>query len=443
MNPEEWLEHLSLVATPTLGVSYAIAGLFAILLLTRPRKRRGPWARHVVVAVVLGAAIGGTAIWVVGDLLNEFDVPPTWVDRVWVGALVAGVCLGVVNLVFAPVGRKVVAVFAIAGFVLAGGLAINRDVGEFVTLGQAAGVDLDGPLVLPTPASSAFVEHDSDIYADWKPPALMPRHGRVGSVSIPATTSHFVARRALVYLPPAALVASAPALPVVILMSGQPGSPSSVMAAGRIPRTLDALAKKNHGLAPIVVVPDQLGSAGANPMCVDGALGNSARYLTVDVPAWIRAHLHVVQGREAWAAGGFSQGATCALQFATGDPALFGSFLDVSGQRYPTLSSDRTAIEEGFAGSSAAFDRAKPAAVMQRHGPYADTVGFFAAGENDATYRRNMTVMSTLAARSKITVTRYLSPDSGHDWTTASNAFARGLAGLYPRLGLSTMGRTP
>jgi len=322
-------------------------------------------------------------------------------------------------------------------------LALNRDIGEYATVGQALGTDVQGPLVLPRPASMAVVAEDPDIYANWKPPKIMPRRGRVGSVVIPGTRSHFTAGPALVYLPPAALVASAPALPVVMLMSGQPGTPSAVMQAGRIPSLLNRIASRNHGLAPIVIVPDQLGSPSGNPMCVNGPLGNSATYLTVDVPNWIRTHLHVVQGRRAWAVGGFSQGATCSLQFGTEFPGLFGSFIDVSGQKYPTLTSDQAAIDQGFGGSAAAFARAKPAAVMHRHGPYADTVGFFAAGQDDARYRLNMTAMADLAARSKIQVRRYIAIGSAHDWTTASNSLAVAIASLYPRLGLSLRAQTP
>ncbi len=43
---------------------------------------------------------------------------------------------------------------------------------------------------------------------------------------------------------------------------------------------LDRLAAAHHGLAPIVVMPDQLGEATRNPMCVDGPLGDSRTYLT-------------------------------------------------------------------------------------------------------------------------------------------------------------------
>ncbi|RKR73909.1 alpha/beta hydrolase [Frondihabitans australicus] len=431
------LFHLSLTSALTLGVADIVAGALCLAMILRPRRRRGRWFRHVTIAILAGAAAGGTAIWVVGDVMNAFDVPPTWVDRAWVSAMVAGVCLAIVNLVYGPAGRKVAAAVGVIAVVVAGGLALNRDVGEFPRLGDALGVTGSEPLILPHPRTPGTAAADDDLYADWKAPELMPRRGRVGSVTIPATKSHFDARKALVYLPPAALVASAPALPVVVLMSGQPGSPLSVMTAGRVPQILNALARRDHGLAPIVVVPDQLGSAGANPMCVDGPLGNSATYLTEDVPDWITTHLHVQTGPTAWVVGGFSQGATCALQFATALPELFGSLIDVSGQQYPTLSSDDRAIDQGFGGSTARFDAAKPAAVMAAHGHYADTVALFAAGATDAVYSENARVMSALAAKHGIRVTRYLSPGSGHDWTTASNAFRRGFDLLYPRLGLS------
>ncbi|MCU1527199.1 MAG: hypothetical protein JWP75_962 [Frondihabitans sp.] len=439
----DWMSRISLVAPTTLTAAYVVAGVLVLILLSRPRKRSRSWWRDVIIGVVLGAAIGGTAIWIVGDVLNEFDVPPTWVDRIWTSVMVAGVCLGVVNLLFAPWGRKIVAIVGIAAVVVAGGLAINRDVGEYQTLAQAVGTNQSGPLDLPKPKNAADTTFDPALYATWKAPAIMPRRGRVGSVDIPPTLSHFAARGALVYLPPAALVASAPALPVVILLSGQPGSPSSVMTSGKVPSILNAFARKHHGLAPIVVVPDQLGASSANPMCVNGALGNSATYLLEDVPNWIRTHLHVASSRQAWAVGGFSQGATCSIQFATEHPDLFGSFIDVSGQQYPTLSTDAEAIQDGFRGSAKAFEAAKPATAMREHEPYTDTVALFAAGENDATYRHNMTIMSDLAQKAGIKVTRYISPGSAHDWTTASNGFAAGFGLLYPRLGLSKSVLTP
>jgi S-formylglutathione hydrolase FrmB len=303
------------------------------------------------------------------------------------------------------------------------------------------GTGVTAATVAPTPAlltSGLIVASDLD--QTWVAPPGMPARGREFSVAIPGTTSHFAARPADVYLPPAALVANAPALPVVVLLSGQPASPDSVMTVGSVVRTEDALAAKDRGLAPIVVVPDQLGKPQNNPMCVDGPLGNSSTYILGDVTAWVRSHLHVLPGRDAWAVGGYSEGGTCAIQFATARPDIFGSFIDVSGERYPTMRTDKLAIRAGFRGSVAAYDRAKPENILRQHGPYLDEAAIFAVGATDAHYGAIMSLLSAKAAAAGMTVARYASPRMGHSWTTAGNGFASGIGALYPRFGLAPAG---
>lgn len=438
-----WLSSLPITAPATLVVVDAVAAILAFVLVFPLRRRK--WWAWVAPAIAIGAGAGAATVWYVGDVQNTFGVSPTVVDRIWTAAVFAGILVAIVNIVLAGWLRKMIGVISIAAFVVAGGLAINRDVGEFLTPGQLLGTSSIQPLALPrssrtpsvSPASLVRNAFDPTLYKTWRAPTTMPTVGTVGRVTIPATVSKFPARSGLVYLPPAALVKNAPALPVVILMSGQPASPASVMDAGRIPATLDALAAKNRGLAPIVVVPDQLGASQANPMCVNSPLGNSATYLLRDVPTWIRTHLNVQIGRMAWTVGGFSQGATCALQFASARPDLFGSFISVSGEAYPTLSSDAQAIRQAFHGSATAYDAAKPASIMRAHGSYTNLTGVFAVGQLDRKYGTIMNTMSTLAQRTGMNVVRYISPGSAHDWTTAANGFARGLQVLYPRLGLS------
>ncbi|ARC57098.1 hypothetical protein AS850_08430 [Frondihabitans sp. 762G35] len=444
MSIATWFENLPLTSTTVLAVVDVVAVLLALVLVTRPRGAR-VWWRILPLVVVIGAVLGGVLIWYVGDVQNAFGVTPTWVDRIWTGAVVAGLAVAVANVVLARWRRKIVAVVAMIAFLLAGALAINRDVDLYLTPGQLLGTaqapDLRLPSALGQKPGTAVVSLGSVfnpfLYRTWHPPLFMPKTGKVGQVVIPATISHFAARPAEVYLPPAALVKNGPALPVVILMSGQPASPDTVMVSGGVPATLNALAARNHGLAPIVVVPDQLGPSAGNPMCVDGALGNSATYITRDVPDWIRTHLHVESSRLAWTVGGFSQGGTCSIQFGAAEPRLFGSILDVSGEEYPTLTTDQMAIDQGFGGSAAAYDRAKPATILARHAPYPDTAAFFAVGETDRQYGRSMTIVSADARSAGMAVTRYVVPGGGHDWSTASLGFARGFADLYPRWGLA------
>lgn len=97
--------------------------------------------------------------------------------------------------------------------------------------------------------------------SDWRSKARkgslpsMPSQGKVLTVDIPNAKSNFTARKAMIYLPPAALSDRPPALPVMELLAGQPGSPSRLIDAGNIAATMNAYAAKHDGLAPIVLVP--------------------------------------------------------------------------------------------------------------------------------------------------------------------------------------------
>jgi len=278
-----------------------------------------------------------------------------------------------------------------------------------------------------------------DLATTWTAPAGMPTHGRLLRVEIPGTVSHFHARRALVYLPPAALTADPPHLPVAVLMSGQSrgAGPDDVENGGHITATIDALARTNRGLAPIVVVPDQLGPRSGNPMCVDGPLGDSRTYLQQDVPAWITSHLRVQAGAAAWTIGGFSQGGTCAIQIGAGDPARFGNLIDVSGEEAPSRGTLAKTIDEGFSGDAAAYRAAVPAAVLAAHAPYRASNGFFAVGHDDGAYGSVMPVMAARARAAGMHVATWVIPGAKHNWTTAGAGLAAGLAWLMPRTGLA------
>ncbi len=387
-----------------------------------------------MVALAAGASGGVLATWILCDVMVLVDVPPTWVDRFWIALLCAGLAVAAVNLRRTTRRRKIGAIVAVLVFFAATAAAVNRDAGAYTTPSQALGAQQLRHLhSTPGRAKSAPLP----LRQTWHAPSSLPRRGKLGDVTIPGTFSHFPARHAVVYLPPAALVARPPALPVVILLGGQPGSPEQVFTSTRLRSALDGFARKNRGLAPIVVAPDQLGTAHPNPMCVDGPLGNSATYITVDVTAWIRSHLPAARGRRSWAIGGFSQGGTCAIQFAAERPDLYGAFIDVAGETGPTLGSRATSIAQGFTGDADAFEQAQPESIMKRHRIYPDMWAIFAVGQTDTEYARHNRLLATDARSAGMHVETYVSRQSGHDWTTASRSFIFGIGQLYPRFGLS------
>jgi enterochelin esterase-like enzyme len=433
-----FLAGIQVIGGPIPVVLYAVAGLAAIGLVL---KRRRLWPATVVAALLIGASLGLLTCWIVGDLMNAFDVTLSPISRTWVALAFAGIALALVNLRRSRPRRKVGAVASIVVFALLGAVGVNADFGQYPTLASILGVSSFPDLpasVLATQRSQAGTSPlaEQELWKTWTPPANLPTKGLVGAVIIPATVSHFAARQALVYLPPAALVPHPPALPVLVMFSGQPGSPEHVFIAGHLDAVINQIAEANKGLAPIVIVPDQLSAPEKNPMCVDGALGNSATYLTVDVPNWIKANLDVQSATAAWGIGGFSQGGTCAIQLGAGHPELFGSIMDVSGELEPKVGSPAVTIQKGFAGNAAAYDAAKPLSIVAAHAPFANVVGVFAAGQLDTKYTPWIAEVAGAAKAAGIRTTVLSSPGTAHDWRTARYVFEHGLPTIFAQMGL-------
>lgn len=412
--------------------------LLVFVVLRRPRGRwsTGRWLGAVIVAALCGGGIGWLITWLVSDVWDVFGVGLTTAVHVTFALSCAGIAIGVLALFRRGVWHRICAVLLVATVLLSGAAFINVDFGQYHTLRQALGLTSYSNAALPVATNGSTADALNRL-STWKAPASMPAKGEVRTVDIPATTSHFAARPALVYLPPAALVANPPLLPVVIVLSGQPGSPDDVFVAGHLDSLMDAMAAAHGGLAPILVVPDQLSSPSVNPMCVDSPLGNSASYLTVDVPAWIRGNLNVIDARAQWALAGFSQGGTCAAQLGAAHPDLFGSFIAVSAELEPTLGNEQTTIQSGFGGSRAAYAAAAPIAIMQRSAPYTDTVAVFSIGENDARFRPYTDKLEAAATAAGIESSLFVAPGSGHDWYTGSYGLNAGIGAILARLGIS------
>lgn len=418
------IDHLSFLVP-----LYAIAALLAAYLLVR-----SPWPLglvRTVVAGLVGAAAALFACWLFGDVWNVFGIDLTATTRMWVALACAGIGLAVANLWGSRWYRLVIACVSIPVFLLAGAAGVNMDFGAFRNVSEV--VQSTPYRSMPTARlhGTAGVMPQG-LLASWRADAPLPAHGKIGTVHIPATASHFRARDAVIYLPPAALVPNAPKLPVIVAFPGQPGTPAYMFTSGRMGAILDAYAAQHHGLAPIVVAPDQLGEPDRNPMCVDSPIGNSATYLTVDVPNWIRSHLNVANTPDAWAIIGYSQGGTCSIQLGGGHPELFRTIVDISGELVPTIGADTVA--RGFGGSTAAYDAAKPLSILAAHTPYHDTTAIFAAGAEDTKYSGFARAVFGAATKAGMTTKLIISPGTAHDWHTVLYVFHRTLPDLASRL---------
>ena len=400
----------------------------------RPARR---WSITFVVAGVAGACLGFAIAWYLGDVRDDFGVTLALSTRAWLAIGVAGIAVAGVSLWRARRWRVPVGIASIVLFALLAAVGVNATVGEFPTVGDALGSDGVRPLTLSNRPPSVHPSVSAKpLWQSWRGPTNLARTGTVGTVKIPATVSHFSARRAVVYLPPAAIATNAPRLPVLIFLGGQPGSPQTVLSAGQLPEIVDAFADAHHGLAPIVVIPDQLGTPGANPMCLDSPLGKVATYLTVDVPTWIKSHLGVLSGPRNWAIAGFSEGGTCSIQLGTKYRSLFGNILDISGQSAPLNGSVVHTIKVGFGGSTVAYDAASATSLLAAGAPFSTTLGIFVVGQNDTKYGQQSVVVERAARAAHMQVKSFLSPGTAHDWYTEQYGLRVGLPLLAERWGL-------
>jgi len=432
---------LDLRVTTTWAVAvFVVVAVAGSVTLAMRRHRR--WLR-IGLATVVSASVAVVAVVavLVEKVWQPFPDTLPWTVYVWSGVAVLAVALLVGRWLVRrrDRSRPLVAAGLLGAatvVVVCAGGGINAVYDEYPTVGAVFGhsdyrvVPFDATLA-PEPAAG-----DRAPLSAWVPPTDLPRTGAVTKTAIPATVSHFSAREARIYLPPAYFADPRPDLPVLVLLAGQPGSTADWLVGGRLTETMDAYAAAHRGLAPIVVLADGTGGWLDDPLCVDSPLGNAATYLGVDVPNWIRAHLQVDPDPRAWAVGGLSYGGTCALQLATTRPDVYPTFLDMSGQAEPTLEDRNATIQKFFGGDAEAFARNNPADLLARN-RYPDSAGAFVVGSDDAESRGAMERL-TVAARAAGMDVHLTEVPGRHSFDVWATGLEKELPWLGHRLGLDT-----
>jgi enterochelin esterase-like enzyme len=223
------------------------------------------------------------------------------------------------------------------------------------------------------------------------------------------------------------------------MLMGQPGNPDPSFQKP----ILDAFATRHNGLAPIVLVVDQLGDPAIDSLCLDTAKhGKSETFLVGDVVAWARANLHVLPDPAHWTIAGYSNGGQCALSLGAKHPEIWGNVLDISGEEYPGSDRPNQTLKEDFASNKGAYHAVWPTTILAgRH--YADTVGIFTVGSNDGKYVTQAKRVEAAAKASGWKTTYFEVPDGGHVLGALNGGLQEGYRVLYPRLGLSDPATTP
>lgn len=236
--------------------------------------------------------------------------------------------------------------------------------------------------------------------------------GAIVKVDLSGTVSHFAARKALVYLPPAYFLGQD--LPVIVLIHGNPGGPEQWFGSGEAAQTADTFQKANGGVSPLVVAVDATGSESANPICVDSSMGNVMTYLSTDVPNDLKSLFHVDGDQGHWTVGGLSYGGTCSLQIITNHPDSYGSGIDLSGEAEPTIGNHQDTVNKFFGGNEEAYQVSNPATLLAKN-TYPNNQVVFMAGNQDNVASPALAALSD-AARKAGMATYFGTRPGGHSF---------------------------
>jgi S-formylglutathione hydrolase FrmB len=330
----------------------------------RTRRWRLLWVPVSAAVGVIAALV--TRTWVNSEGLASDPAPV----QLWLWTTVFAATLAIVLLGWrsARWPRRGLSVLAIPLTLLAVLLTLNQWVGYYPTVPAAWNALTAGPL-----------PHQVDAEALPSLRNTTPESGRLVEVAIPDTASGFKHRDEYVYLPPQWFAgATPPRLPVIMMIAGEFNTPADWLRSGGVMPMIDQYASTHGGSSPIFVFVDAGGSFNNDTECVNGPRGQAADHLTRDVRPYIVDEFGAAADASAWGVVGWSMGGTCALDLTAMHPELFGTFVDIAGDRGPTAGTRQQTVDRLYGGDTGAWEHFDPASVMKAHGPYRDVAGWFA-----------------------------------------------------------------
>lgn len=402
----------------TAAAAFVAVLLFAVLaglwgLRSRPR-------RTLVAAAC--AALFGLGCWLVVNVTwNPWPGLVPWTVFPAVAAVVF-----VLGCLLVQRGRRMLMAAATVLALLAGVGVGNLIYQVYPTIGSLDSSPVAVPMSLAQFRDTAEVPQSANGSA----------MGALVTVPLAGTDSQFPARDAVAYVPPSYWSHPEVALPVVVLMPGNPGQPDQWFTSGQADQAADDFAAGHDGLAPIVISVDATASFTGNPVCTDGPEYQVMTYLAHDVPELIKENFRVNPDQRTWTIGGLSYGGTCSLQVITNHPESYGSFLDFSGEAEPTTGNHDDTVTRFFDGSEEDFQAHNPATLLAQGDPrYAGIAGTFVAGEADKTAAAALSHLDDLARHAGMDTTFDEVP-GGHTFKVWRVAIADNLGWAAERGGL-------
>ncbi|WP_127501193.1 alpha/beta hydrolase [Actinoplanes solisilvae] len=143
-----------------------------------------------------------------------------------------------------------------------------------------------------------------------------------------------------VYLP-AAYNTGSDRYPVITAFHGFPGTPEFWLRDLDVQSVLDREIAAGRMAPTVVLFPSQTPDPLRDTECTDMRDGPQAEtYLTVDVPAYAKAHFRVRPDAAGWGLTGYSAGAFCAINLLLRHPDKYAAAASLSGYAAPGIDID-------------------------------------------------------------------------------------------------------
>jgi S-formylglutathione hydrolase FrmB len=386
-------------------------------------------------AAMATAVVAAAHWWVSASGLVADHYPPTILVWVWLGVWAVGVgmtgwwsgaaVIRVARLLTAPVA------------VTAAFLLVNAHYGYWPTVGVLLGRPVAGQVSAPQINQDLSLRSTISNGAHPWAATRTPRTGLYGPITVPSAPVAFPADPTWLWVPPAYFQSRTGQFPVLLMLTGLPGTSHDWVTAGQVVSVADAWASHHQGFAPVMIFVDENGRGNRDTECVNGPQGQAESYLTQDIPDWVDTTLGIRPDPSSWGVVGFSEGGTCALDLATQHPDLFGTFVDIAGDRAPNHGDAAATLHYLFGDNLVGARSSDPGLILASH-RFSRLDGWFAAGTGDRSSLAVLSSLSPLAARAGIVVHLFEAP-GGHTWIFARKSFAA----IYPALVTSVSGPAP